>query len=372
MGVVQRDLVSKYIIERETILDEPLDMSDAQKDLVNRYIGDMQGMKAIGKEIHSDPRTFKKDLTSLGIVIPFPGSIWKKMQDHYSGRFDRPISKDLEEILYGSLLGDGNIRLQSKSDFHVDSPSMSEYKELLENANQIRENIANGGDLSAKDVHKWNEGINTIKNINTANFRMHKSITEIKWVKNLDSLFKKEINTGDGFIKKVNRVQDIKWSCGFDTNSSVQLFNIWKDWYTKDDKFVDKYIPRDKLTHLTPDIVLQWYTGDGYYTGNAISFATHNFTKSDNEYLVGLLKERGIDSKIYPDGDKFRIGVSHRKINREIFFDYLSQAKSYNLASEQFPHKFNFGVMKRDLITELKISNPEFFDRNSGLKYTDY
>ena len=351
---------------------EFVEMSDSQKDLVRRYVGDMVGLKAIGKEIHRDPRSFKHELTGLGIKIPFPGSVWKKMQDHYSSKFDKSISPFLEEIIQGSLLGDGNIRLQSKVDPHLDNPSMKEYGELLSDIEAIRQNLNGGSGLTSGDINRWNQGIEMIRNTNTASFRMHKSITEINWVKNLANILGSEIDVGHKFINKVHREQDIKWTCGFDTLSSVQIQDIWKSWYTQDGKVVEKFIPRDRLTALSPDSVLQWYTGDGYYSGKGIGLSTCGFTKDDQLYLVGLLAKIGVESHLIKPNNGHEIAISHKKENRENFFNYLSRAKNIALAKRELPQKFDGSFRKNDLITNLKKSNPEFFDKTSNVKWDDY
>ena len=106
-----------------------------QLDIVKLYIGELMGLKIIGKKIHGDPRTFKHKITSLGIEVPFPGSIWCKVSQHLDKRFFKPLPKWKEEIVIGSLLGDAQIRLQSKVQHHVNSPDTAKYKEVL---NQVR------------------------------------------------------------------------------------------------------------------------------------------------------------------------------------------------------------------------------------------
>ncbi len=352
--------------------DELVKMSVFQKDLIRRYIGDMMGLKAIGKEIHSDPRTFKKEFTSLGIEIPFPGSVWKKMQDHYSGRFDRSISPFLEEIITGSLLGDGNIRLQSKVDHHEKNPSLDEYRELLLDIGEIRQRVKNGDGLTRDDIERWNHGIEIIRNTNTAHFRIHKSIVEIRWVKKMMEIFDREIDVQSKFIKTIRDAKNIAWTCGFDTLSSVQLFNIWKDWYTKDGQIVVKRVPRHILTKITLDSLLQWYTGDGFYSGKTIGLCTSGFSKSDQLYLIKLLAQIDVDSHFARSHTGGEITISHKKEKREYFINMLTKTKQYLLAEREFPQKFDGNYSKKDLMMKLRLSYPEFFDSSNKPRWDDY
>ncbi|MCH8908935.1 MAG: hypothetical protein IH840_17765 [Candidatus Heimdallarchaeota archaeon] len=64
-------------------------------------------------------------------------------------------------------------------------------------------------------------------------------------------------------IKSANKPHQFKWSIGFDTKSSYQLRDIWASWYQMTGPRTNIKIIPDRLTKLTPNILLHWFTGDG-------------------------------------------------------------------------------------------------------------
>lgn len=347
-------------------------MNKLQRELVSKYIGMLSGLKTIGKEIGKDPRTFREELTSLGINIAHPGSVWKKMQNHYAGKFDRPISALLKDIVQGSLLGDGSLRLQSKDLPHAESPSLDEYRELLTQIQVLRKRVIEGHSLRKEDIVLWNEGIELIRNVNTAQFRLHKSIVEIRWVKSIAALFEKEIAIQHTFVKQAYRAQSVKWTCGFDTLSSVQLFDIWKSWYFNNEVVTKKHVPREQLTSLSPDSLLQWYTGDGFYSGTGIGLSTQGFSREDQEHLIVLLQKIGIEATLRRQNKEGEIGIKTDKANRERFFAYLSSATLFDIARSELPQKFDPHFRKDELLHKLRETNPEFFTLDHKPKWEDY
>lgn len=266
-------------------------LTEFEQLLIKKYVGELKGLKAIGKEIHKDPRTFKHFLTDLGFKIPHPGSIWRKAKQHFEGEFYKPIPKHIEEIIIGSLLGDAQIRLQSKTIPHENNPTEKGYIETLETVRELREKAKKNQFNKEQDINKWNEAIELIKSTNTASLRFHKSILELEWVKALDQLFNPFFSTTSYVKKKTtsNKDDKIKWTCGFDSGSSIQLFNLWKEWYLPKGEKNIKIIPKS-FKFIPSNALLHWFTGDGQFTKKDISLFSLCFTLKENNLLISHLK----------------------------------------------------------------------------------
>ena len=347
-----------------------VEISSKQLELVRMYIGELMGLKSIGFKINSDPRTFKEEITSLGIEIPFPGSLWCKVSQHFRKKFFKPIHPWLEEVIIGSLLGDAQLRLQSRTKHHSDGPTLKEYEGTLKQIDRIREKARRYEKLTQSEVRYWNHATNTIKRTNTANFRIHKSILEFEWVKLLIKEFEKSHKV-TSFIKPINTLTT-KWSCGFDTISSIQLFNIWKEWYEFREIGYKKKIP--KLPPLAPNILLHWYIGDGYYTGKDISICTHGFSFKEQKILSEYLKTVGIQNVIRKKKNYYYLGISVKNQNKKRFFDFIEQASLFEKAYELFPYKFSNQISKKEWKDIVFKQFPEYTqsDKISQKKLLDY
>lgn len=334
-------------------------------DLIRKYIGEMNGLKAIGKEIHKDPRNFKHNIEKIGIKIPFPGSIWTKAKLHLDYRFFKPIDKDLEEIIIGSLLGDAQIRLQSKALCHENNPSLEEYENTIKLANFIRKKALNLEILDKLDISNWNNAIDMIRNTNTANFRIHKSILEIEWVKVLTKEFKRFCDTTT-YIRPIKNSKNVAWSCGFDTQSSIQLYNFWKEWYIQQNRnSFSKITPIKEL--ITPNSLLHWYIGDGHLSGYDFSITSIGFSYEENKRLLDQIKKLGIKCKLRKKQSRYYIGFSCTEINRMNFESYLKRSKYYKIARKLFPYKFDKYYPKKLWLEDVRREKPELFDNTIPL-----
>jgi len=333
-------------------------------DLLKMYIGELTGLKEIGFKIKKDPRTFRQAITSTGIEIPFPGSIWCKTSQHFKGRFFKPTPEWMDEIIKGSMLGDAQIRLQSKGKYHDDNPSIEEYVAILQNVEKIRTKARARNQITKNEIQYWNYAIRRIKKTNTANFRIHKSILEFKWVKLMNKAFS-EFMKVKLYVKPVNN-KTTKWTCGFDTASSVQMLNFWKEWYTAGENKLNKRIP--SLQNIKPNTLLHWYVDDGYYSGTDLSLCTHGFSRRDQEFLISSLQLEGIDCKLKYSYKKPHINISARKQNRDLFFSFLSEAKFYEKAKNIFPYKFTSSLSKKEWMKKIYKENPEYFIDDHSFK----
>ena len=95
--------------------------------------------------------------------------------------------------------------------------------------------------------------------------------------------------------------------------------------------------------------------------------------KVDPDYALCLLIfPTGNQSSIFPNSERsmlihlfssckgktYEIAISHKNKNKEYYFNYLTKANLIDLAKNEFPHKFRGRYRKRDLIANLKKSNP--------------
>ncbi len=332
-----------------------------QSELLKLYIGELKGLKAIGKEIHSDPRTFKDRITSLGIEVPFPGSIWCKVSQHFNGQFFKPLPQWLEEVIIGSLLGDAQIRLQSKVRAHYNNPSILKYEAILVNISKLRKRVSEGKQITKVEIQYWNSAINLIKQTNTANFRLHKSILEKEWVKLLVNTFEQFVNVKT-FVKPT-KTQTVMWTCGFDTSSTIQLFDLWNRWYNQEKKRTKKVLPN--LPKLSPNILLHWFIDDGCMSGTDFSLATQAFSLKEQKKLVDYLKTIGLETKIRITKRQPHINISNKKENKNVFTDFISRAKFYKQAKEQFPYKFSNSILKREWKKKIFEKHPEYCDNSN-------
>ena len=348
-------------------------LSGREHLLLNYYISEMRGLKKIGSQIlHKDPRSFKYVITGLGFDIPASGSIWKKMKDHYNGKFTTPIDPTLNEILLGMMLGDMNIRLQSKSKPHPQQPTISEYQRLLREITKLRRRIRSQRYIEHADVDLWNKGIKIIQSINTATVRIHKSSTEFDFVKVLYKLLGKHMELGSPFFHQNNNGSGVRWNCGFDTSSLIEFYEMWRNWYKFKNYRYSKHIPRNLITKATPDLIFHYYIDDGWYSGNRIQISNSSFCKSDIHYLVRLIRAEGIRAKPYANANSYSINISHSKKNRSAFFEFISQATLYKEVSPYFPHKLIRGYSKKEYAKEHKSKYPEFYEKDSLLRTEKY
>lgn len=364
---LNRDLNSKVVYTNKM-----------QKEIVRMHIQELRGLKNIGSKIKKDARTWQYLIHEIGIDILSPGSLWKKVKEHFEGKYDVQLTEQMNEIIIGTLLGDGNIRIQTKGTPHPNQLSMTEYKQILNKVSAIQETLKIAGNLTYQDIKFWNYAINKFKDLNTATFRIHKGIFEREWVKMLFDEFTKFL-PATPYIKKINGVEDpesFKWSCGFDTQATFQLQKFWEDWYVLEGDEYKKIIPHS-LTQLTPNILLHWYIGDGSYSGGSIHLYTFGFSYDDHLRIQQMLLDIGINStikeRVDDDGVKTHfIFISSKKSNREILFDYLSQAKFFAKANELFPHKFTKEIEYTDTLNETRLKHPEYFTYDEKLNWKYY
>jgi len=328
-----------------------------QEQLLELYLGELIGLKKIGKRVHKDPRTLKKEIEAIGITVPYPGSTWTKVKRHVEGKFFRPIPRELKEMITGSLLGDAQLRVQTKQKITEDPLKLEKYCKIVNQMQDIQKRIKKREKITIDDIKLWNNGVKSLAKVNTASLRFHKSILELEWLKALIAEF-------NSFIKvkvfvKPNRTKSSKWSCGFETAASIQFFELWRDWYT-----IEKGKLRKKLFKfraITPNTLLHWYVGDGYLTKNELALSTHSFTLNEQSYLVKLLNAIGVKAKTVKKLKHYYIRLSTKQENINNFFSYMREAKLYKKAEKCFPYKFSNEITKAEWKKQLMKEHPEYF-----------
>jgi hypothetical protein len=107
----------------------------------------------------------------------------------------------------------------------------------------------------------------------------------------------------------------------FSSLSTPFLFDLHKEWYkwdSKSNKYIKK-LPDNIYDLLTPIGLAHWYMDDGYLiiSENNFYLCTDNFTKSETEYLVFILR------------DKFNISCNIKK--RRYFDKYNNEIIHYRI-----------------------------------------
>ena len=332
-----RNKIDKYDLEEAREKGQRKLLQKEAKDFVKLFL-QLNGIKAIARKLHKGPIKVKKVLQELGFTI-LPAGKWTKVVNHVKNKeFYLPISDYLLEAIIGELLGDGSIQLQIKGEKvffkNLDVSKYFEYILFLRsfyNMDKIR--------ITPKLKRTFNEAIEYVSRFSTAKFRYHVSIEEKPWNDHLCKLFTSEGYKCYEFVKE-KKVPTLLFdkTCGFESYSSVQLFDIYSLWYPNN----KKRVPRNLI--LTPNILLHWYIGDGSLSTGSLYISSQSFTEEDNNFLVDLLKKYvGIECKVRSTKDGFVIAVSLKKENLNKFFDYLEKADSTSLkiAKETFPWKFD-------------------------------
>ena len=133
------------------------------------------------------------------------------------------------------------------------------------------------------------------------------------------------------------------------TENSVQLQKFREKWYEKQENSKNlKIIPED-YGGLNENRVLNWYTGDGSYSGGEVSFATDGFREKDVRRIskdlneeIGIHSHVNKTSKTNEEGeDQWKIRFGSKEDVKK-FFKYLEGADNVavNLAKKVFPQRF--------------------------------
>ncbi|MHA2364452.1 MAG: hypothetical protein ACXAC7_10875 [Candidatus Hodarchaeales archaeon] len=137
------------------------------------------------------------------------------------------------------------------------------------------------------------------------------------------------------------------------TKHSIQLRKLREIWYPIENNRI-KTIPRN--IPITPNVLLNFYTGDGSLSQRHISLYTLGFKEDDISFLKDKLNEAvNINAKYYFHSNnkagepQYRIQIS-RNEDKTKFLEYLENAHPTSLAvaKSTFPWKFDLNLKKGD------------------------
>jgi hypothetical protein len=296
------------------------------------------GIKTIGKKFHVGPPKVKSALHEYNITILESGKKTKVINHIKNEEFFKPISSYLLEVITGELLGVGCLGLQMKDekDFLNDLKSEKYYEYVSFLRSLLQSPIRQ---ITSILIENFNNAVEYISSFPTAQFRMHVGIKSKSWIDYQSSLFVNEGYSANVFMrdKKIPTIESDK-TTGFDTSSSVQLFELYAIWYPDNKKILPPNL------NITPNVLLHWYIGDGSFGPHSFYLSTQNFTKIEVRKLSELLKrDADVISTVHEHKDGFILTMSLKKDNIERFFNFTEKANStaLEIAKQTFPWKFD-------------------------------
>ncbi|MFX1534597.1 MAG: LAGLIDADG family homing endonuclease [Promethearchaeota archaeon] len=316
--------------------------SKLYREITNDYF-QLLAPRSISQKHHMADYRVRDILKSLGFHL-FKPSERSRLKTHVMGEFWVMMSSEFVQIVEGLMLGDGNLRNNADKKQRSTNISLSDYRNAREELLFLRESWQHIDFDTAVD--RFNEAARIINSALTAFVRMDKALLEEGWLQSVGAALQH-----DGYSVKIT--PNKKGQLDFVGQSTVQLYYLYLRWYPNG----KKRLPNDM--QLTPLTVLFWFTGDGSFReNNSICLSSHNFSKTENEFLASLLEEQvGIKAHVYPsrssaDSEKtlYHLEITHTD-NIKRFFKYLEQApRSYfQLAKQSFPWKFNRYLLRRDV-----------------------
>ena len=331
-------------------------------EFVLKYL-QLESLLALSKTYHCDRRTIRKYLAEKGIT--YIEHKIEKVKRHRSKDHDRPLTKYLEEVITGELLGDGHIRVRTKNIYKkYPKYTLEEYQQACKTLNRIKEveQLEQVQDLTTT-IQEFNKAIKIIAKFPTSHFWLHTSILEGDWIQGIGKIFKKSnYPVHIAILKEKDKHGRDKWTITLQSKTSIQLTKLHEKWYSAETG--EKIIPKD--LKLTPNIVLHWFIGDGSRGHHEIILHTESFSKDDVEILKEKL-EQALDVqfhlkehkyKDYTTRDYWMLSISSTE-NINKFYSYINQADKQALirAKRNFPWKFSSILLKRTVLEHKKHSH---------------
>ncbi|MFX1538833.1 MAG: hypothetical protein ACFFDI_31985 [Promethearchaeota archaeon] len=311
---------------------------ELRRKIIRKYT-QLQGYTSIASELHLDATRVKKVLTEAGYEI-FHGFTFFNVKKRLVSSW-KPLSKELREIIIGELLGDGNMRCDSR--LEGPSPSLAEYKKALDSLQIIQSN-----EIFSFNPKDFNKAINTISRGKTACFRIGTSKIEKKWLQHLIQLIRSQ-----GYSVSMTNLSD-ESKCEFSTQYTVQLYELFQEWYKA--ATVPRRSGKKNMVYsikLTHRILFHWHIGDGSMNKDQTALHTEGFALKGNSYLKELIeKTLGIPITLRHYEYPF---LEIPKMYTNVYLDYIERApkESVVLAKKLFPWKFSRVILKRDCINSL-------------------
>ncbi|MFX1282084.1 MAG: hypothetical protein ACFFB5_00455 [Promethearchaeota archaeon] len=304
--------------------------------------------KQLNKSLYWKRERITRILRDEGFVIYRKNAC--KIVKHLNGAHNKSISNELQKIIDGEVLGDGQLFSQSK-DFKQKSINkpLSEYLLTFNRLTNLnKKEITNDRELK-KIISEYNSLIRSLLKAQVAGFHIHKSLLEEPWIRWLANLFNKH-NYSVTIVPPKKTVYMI-------TQSTVQLHQEYKKWYSKKRKEIPTTL------RLTPTTFLHWYVGDGSASKNTLTLNTQSFNEKNHKFLQELLKKTiRVKTRIqpyfswrYPRKTLFKLCITS-KTNINKIFEYLENAPkdSLSLAKQLLPWKFDCKLRKKDVYNPKK------------------
>ena len=307
------------------------------------------GMKKIARDCHTSPLKVKEALIEYNIPILPCGKMTKIVQHILNKNFDIPISEKLTNMMISHLLGDGSLRIMKKGDLSYPDLDFGEY---TPKADFLRSFLnMNNIEMTDELIQKWIYARQLVSDYPTSVFRFSQGViagwrTE-DWVDYCSKMCNIEgYRNSPRYSKPIPNLFYY-----FDTNATVQVFDMYAKWYPNNKKTV----PFD--LEMNPDILLYWYIGDGTISYSAFYIATQSFSKKEVDFLCDLLfRTFGLICHTSKHRDGFILSISLKKDNLKRFFDYLDQADpdALVIAKRVYPWKFDKNLKKGDVLANRK------------------
>jgi hypothetical protein len=207
-----------------------------------------------------DEECIEKDLTNIytfKLMMVLPSHLERDEKGRFKGKLVplEPLPENFKAALVGELLGDGHLRFNKKG---------------LDGLPKPNTNVQLAMTLKSKKhvTYLWQEVYRVICS---------------------DTLPHPWPNPNTG--KPVTQYKK-----HFSTRTLASLTEIHKQWYilNKETKKFVKIVPLNIGELLTPIGLAHWIMGDGYWDshGKTIDICTDNFTLSEVELLISVLKEK--------------------------------------------------------------------------------
>lgn len=208
-----------------------------------------------------------------------------KVMGNTVGRFQSSVPQHLQEVLVGSLLGDGRLERRSKG----------------------------------------------IRHAKTARFRVHHGEKQKSYVLWKYQQLKSIVLTGPREITRYDKKRDIhETSWYFHTQSTKELGYLHSLFYKQRRKIVPKAL--EKL--LSPRACAIWFMDDGSNIGSAYSLCTHNMNETEQELVrVILANKYDIETTVVKDRHQTKLAINGRFKDRftKLISSYIIPSMTYKI-----------------------------------------
>lgn len=330
-------------------------------DILAKEYFSLKGINIVKQRLKSSSQTLKTKLIKLGFETDGKIINRTKVQKHFKKNgFTFNFSKEIKELIYGTLLGDGSIQFVNNRS--VVNYSIDDYKNSIANLKYLSslsiETIKNSNLNNLIDM--YNKSAKTVSDFPTASFCYSANVKEFSWITYIGNEFEKYNLTSNRYFSegRESEIYGRKTKSGniytIQTSDSVEIAKVAMDWYILDKiQKYEKKVPKS-LKSITPNILFAWFLGDGSNNRGEIELSTHSFSKDESEYLISLLNKVGIEAKLRRKLDKRNetlytfIVINPSKYNSFMNYLNLTNPEMLNIGKTIFPWKFDRNLRFKD------------------------